>query len=72
MPEKILVVDDEPTILETVAYNLKNAGYDVIIAADGPAALEACSQTVARPRYPRHHASWHGRPSKSVVSCARK
>ena len=41
MPEKILVVDDEPTILETVAYNLKNAGYDVIIAADGPAALEA-------------------------------
>lgn len=41
MPEKILVVDDEPTILETVAYNLENAGYDVIIAADGPTALEA-------------------------------
>ncbi len=41
MSEKILVVDDEPTIRETVAYNLENAGYDVITAADGPAALEA-------------------------------
>ena len=41
MTEKILVVDDEPTIRETVAYNLENAGYDVITASDGPTALEA-------------------------------
>ena len=41
MPEKILVVDDEPTIRETVAYNLENAGYEVITAGDGPVALEA-------------------------------
>lgn len=41
MPEKILVVDDEPTLRETLAYNLENAGYYVITAADGPAALES-------------------------------
>lgn len=41
MTEKILVVDDEPTIRETVAYNLENAGYDVVTASDGPTALEA-------------------------------
>jgi DNA-binding response OmpR family regulator len=41
MPEKILIVDDEPTVRETLAYNLKNAGYEVITAGDGPAGLEA-------------------------------
>lgn len=41
MAEKILVVDDEPTLRETLAYNLENAGYDVITAADGPAALKS-------------------------------
>ncbi|MCD4672148.1 MAG: response regulator transcription factor [Anaerolineaceae bacterium] len=44
MPEKILVVDDEPALLETVAYNLKNAGYEVITASDGLSALEAARQ----------------------------
>jgi DNA-binding response OmpR family regulator len=41
MPERILVVDDEPALLETLAYNLKNQGYEVITASDGPSALEA-------------------------------
>ncbi len=40
MGEKILLVDDEPTLRETLAYNLRNSGYDVITAADGLAALE--------------------------------
>ena len=40
MPEKILIVDDELTIRETLAYNLENAGYEVITAGDGPTALE--------------------------------
>ena len=41
MPEKILVVEDEPTLQETIAYNLKKQGYDVEIVGDGHAALEA-------------------------------
>lgn len=35
----ILVVDDEPAILELVRYNLEQSGFTVITAGDGPAAL---------------------------------
>ena len=41
MARKILVVDDEAVLLETMAYNLEQAGYQVIIAADGASALQA-------------------------------
>ena len=41
MPETILVVEDEPALLETLAYNLNAAGYVVETAADGRTALEA-------------------------------
>jgi phosphate regulon transcriptional regulator PhoB len=37
--EKILVVDDEPDILELVAYNLKKEGFVVSSASDGEEAL---------------------------------
>jgi two-component system phosphate regulon response regulator PhoB len=37
--EKILVVDDEPDAVELVEFNLKNAGYQVVTAADGTDAL---------------------------------
>ncbi|MGH2406672.1 MAG: response regulator [Candidatus Limnocylindrales bacterium] len=39
MARTILVVDDEPTILETLAESLERDGYTVITAADGRAAL---------------------------------
>jgi len=39
MPQKILVVDDEPDIVELVAFNLRAEGYDVITAANGMEAL---------------------------------
>jgi DNA-binding response OmpR family regulator len=39
MPSKILVVEDEPTLQETLEYNLVNQGYDVRIAGDGPEAI---------------------------------
>ena len=39
--KKILVADDEVDVLNLVALNLKNAGYSVLKAEDGPAALEA-------------------------------
>ncbi len=38
---KILVVDDEPVLVETMAYNLEQAGYQVTTAIDGASALEA-------------------------------
>jgi DNA-binding response OmpR family regulator len=49
MPEKILVVEDEPTLQETLAYNLVRQGYQVETASDGQAALEKARQ--ARPDF---------------------
>ncbi|MBS4026658.1 MAG: response regulator transcription factor [Clostridia bacterium] len=40
MQAKILVVDDEPTILELISFNLQQVGYQVITAITGPEALE--------------------------------
>ena len=40
MGNKILVVDDEAVLLETIVYNLELAGYQVSTAADGASALE--------------------------------
>jgi two-component system phosphate regulon response regulator PhoB len=37
---KILVVDDEPEAVELVEFNLKQAGFDVVTAADGKEALK--------------------------------
>ena len=41
MARKILVVDDEPVLVETMTYNLEQAGYQVMTASDGASALEA-------------------------------
>ena len=40
MSEKILVVDDEISLQETLAYNLKKQGYEVETTGDGTEALE--------------------------------
>lgn len=40
MPELILVVEDEPTLQETLAYNLEKQGYRVETAGDGRTALD--------------------------------
>jgi len=40
MADKILVVDDEPSIVTLLEFNLKKSGYDVITATDGKMALE--------------------------------
>jgi DNA-binding response OmpR family regulator len=40
----ILVVDDEPSIREVVSLYLSRAGYEVVVVADGDAALEALAQ----------------------------
>jgi len=38
---RILVVDDEPDILNLLEYNLKRSGFQAILAKDGPEAIEA-------------------------------
>ncbi len=39
MPQCILVVDDEPTVTDLLAYNLRKAHYELLTAADGREAL---------------------------------
>lgn len=41
MPETILIVEDEPSLQETLVYNLEKQGYTVEAAGDGRSALEA-------------------------------
>ena len=41
MGDSLLLVDDEATLRETLAFNLRSSGYEVITAADGFAGLEA-------------------------------
>lgn len=45
MAEKILVVDDEVSLQETLAYNLKKEGYLVDVASDGPTAIDLARQS---------------------------
>ncbi|MBC8266920.1 MAG: response regulator transcription factor [Flavobacteriales bacterium] len=40
MSYKILLVDDEPDILEIIGYNLKKEGYEIFTAEDGIIAIE--------------------------------
>jgi len=39
MSARILIVDDEPPIVEVLAYNLKRENYQVVVARDGEEAL---------------------------------
>ena len=41
MAETILVVEDEPSLQETLVYNLEKQGYTVEVAGDGRLAIEA-------------------------------
>jgi len=43
--KKILVVDDEPTLVATLRYNLEREGYEVVTAADGESGLSAARDT---------------------------
>jgi len=45
MTEKILIVEDEHNLLETLAYNLKKQGYEVEMAGDGQSAIEKARTT---------------------------
>ena len=45
MAKKILVVDDEPNIVELITFNLKQNGYETVIARDGRQAWERFIET---------------------------
>jgi len=45
MADKILVVEDEPSLLETLAYNLNRQGYQVETAEDGESAVQIARQS---------------------------
>jgi DNA-binding response OmpR family regulator len=45
MTHRILVVDDEPAVTDLLAYNLRKAGYEVLLAADGSEALRLARQS---------------------------
>lgn len=44
MPPSVLVVDDEPNIVLSLEFLLKQVGYDVRVARDGEAALDSIVQ----------------------------
>lgn len=44
--QKILVVDDEPDIVELIAYNLKREGYQVYTAANGQEAVTTAKKVM--------------------------
>lgn len=46
LPTKILIVDDEPDIIEILKYNLNNEGYDVKSAYNGKKAVEKAKKFI--------------------------
>lgn len=38
---RVLIADDEPNIVVSLEFMMKREGYEVLVARDGPAALEA-------------------------------
>ncbi len=43
--QQLLIVEDESTLRETLAFNLKREGYDVVTTGDGGEALELARET---------------------------
>ena len=42
--KRILIVDDDPEIIEAVSYALESSGYEVLIARDGTEGLKAAER----------------------------
>ncbi len=45
MTRRILIVDDEPNIVISLEYLMRREGYEVAVAGDGEAALQAAAAT---------------------------
>lgn len=46
MSKKIMVVDDDPTIREIIAFNLKKRGFQVVLASNGAEAIKILSEQI--------------------------
>lgn len=46
MPQKILIVDDEPNIVVPLQFIMEQKGYQVMVAADGDEALETIAKFI--------------------------
>ena len=53
---RILVVEDEESLADTVRYNLEREGFAVVVETDGRTALSGSGLRI-RPRDPRSHAA---------------
>ena len=47
MAHRILIVDDEPNIVVPLEFLMKREGYEVAVAGDGQAALDALAERAA-------------------------
>ena len=46
VPEQILIIVDEPDIVETIRYNLEKTGFDVVSSNDAETALDILNQRI--------------------------
>ncbi len=59
---RILLVDDEPDILEIIGYNLSAEGYDIYTAKNGADGVAKAKEENATPYYTRRDDArngWH-------------
>ncbi len=68
-PSRILVVDDEPSITESVSYALKKEGYETDVVDNGEDAFALASANNYDLFYLGYHAAGHGR-LRAVPSAA--
>ena len=57
---KILLVDDEPDIIEIVGYNLRNEGYQVFTATNGHEAIKSAKKKYPSFNFIGHHDARNG------------
>ena len=66
MQERVLVVDDDPDILQFVQVNLELEGYSAESAENGRVALDARQGFPARPRASGRHDAGNGWPDRAA------
>ncbi|MCK7513924.1 MAG: response regulator [Desulfobacterales bacterium] len=71
MPKKILIVDDEPSIIVALQFLMEQNGYETLVAFSGEEAMEAGRQAPSGSDPAGHHAAGGGRVRGAASGCAR-